>query len=675
MSWLSAQQLSNQQLMLNLKANIEQMKFASGLTTLESNDRFKIGNHRLVYYMEKGALLHYQGKFTESNEWFDKADFYIEDYKKKTGEVVLTYLSNPNSADYPGEDFEALFINYYKALNYISLNQLDEALVEAKRMNILLNWFNDKYPDNKYDKDAFIHLVMGLIYDANKEYNDACIAYKNAYKIYENDYMVDYGLGRPDQLIEDIVRTARLAGLTQDYEQYKSMMYVDEVSNLREKGSVVVLWHNGMSPKKVAENVEFRVSNVGGYVTFSDHSNNENYKFAAATIGSLGTINSIINNQSGVYKMAFSRYEARKPIYTNATLKIEGSEFPKSLELCEDLNAIAYQSHLDRKARQFADALARLVIREAGKTIAKQAAGQAAGAAISQIPMGGGLLGSLAKTAATIAVKAASDAAIDAAMNSLEKADLRQWSSLPHSIYYSRVFFNEGTHSIQFKAEGDQLYKEDIVVDIRHGESQFSVIRTMEHSGFETIDRNSPDFARLEAERKERDRIFKAKTMYFRTLPKGSWPTGSSGLRVNAVYFIAMYSAGDQVYFSNVIKVNGYSGGSWPFRNDVLKEIEQSSNSKFKLFGFYESQQEAKMEKDRLTEKGRGAQLTVSEYNVKQEFGFASSGSGGSYSEPNAFDDPWSSETTKPSNGSSNGSDNRNSNNSGQNGTSFDNPW
>ena len=74
------------------------------------------------------------------------------------------------------------------------MGQNEEALVEVKRMNLRLNQLNDRYKSkNKFQKDAFIHLLMGIVYDVNKEYNNAFIAYRNAYEIYESDYKEHFG--------------------------------------------------------------------------------------------------------------------------------------------------------------------------------------------------------------------------------------------------------------------------------------------------------------------------------------------------------------------------------------------------------------------------------------------------------------------------------------------------
>src|SRR5690606_26879271 len=95
-------------------------------------------------------------------------------------------------------------------------------LVECKRMNIRLNQLSDKYKsDNKYKRDAFIHLLMGIIYDANKDYNNAFIAYRNALEVYQTDYQKMFNLGPPEQLKQDLLRTAYLSGFNEELARFE----------------------------------------------------------------------------------------------------------------------------------------------------------------------------------------------------------------------------------------------------------------------------------------------------------------------------------------------------------------------------------------------------------------------------------------------------------------------
>jgi len=38
-----------------------------------------------------------------------------------------------------------------------------------------------------------------------------------------------------------------------------------------------------------------------------------------------------------------------------------------------------------------------------------------------------------------------------------EKADIRNWQTIPHSIYYTRIRLPEGMHQVTFQASSDRL--------------------------------------------------------------------------------------------------------------------------------------------------------------------------------------------------------------------------
>lgn len=109
------------------------------------------------------------GKYKESNEYFQLADFYIEDFHKKYGLKALTYLSNPSIVPYSGENYEKILLHYYSTLNYLMLNNFDDALVECKRMLLMMENISTYYKtEHQLHRDAFTHLLLGIVYDAKK---------------------------------------------------------------------------------------------------------------------------------------------------------------------------------------------------------------------------------------------------------------------------------------------------------------------------------------------------------------------------------------------------------------------------------------------------------------------------------------------------------------------------
>ena len=155
---------------------------------------------------------------------------------------------------YTGEDFEKVTIHYYKALNYIFLNKLDEALVEAKRINLQLQQLNDKYPagqKNRYTSDGFSLNIQGFLYEASGDLNNAFISYRNAVNLYLANSGSFFGTTLPEQLKKDVLRTAAALGFTDELDRYQKLLattYSPKEENI--EGELILFWENGLIPFK-----------------------------------------------------------------------------------------------------------------------------------------------------------------------------------------------------------------------------------------------------------------------------------------------------------------------------------------------------------------------------------------------------------------------------------------
>ena len=213
------------------------------------------GQNRLLYLLDKGMIAHLSGEYEKSNQFFAQADARIEQLNiiSITG-TASEWLINDTSQPYGGEDFERVMVHYYMALNYLMLGELEEALVECRRLNTLLWEFNDRYENkNVYKTDAFILYLSGLVYDAMGEVNDAFIDYRNAYNTYISDYQENYGMPIPSQLLEQILRTSSALGFTEDFETYRQKFQGNTwptQQEYRDSARLVVIWDNGLIPYK-----------------------------------------------------------------------------------------------------------------------------------------------------------------------------------------------------------------------------------------------------------------------------------------------------------------------------------------------------------------------------------------------------------------------------------------
>src|SRR5688500_6225253 len=137
------------------------------LETLKKNNREENGKARFLYFVNNGLLLSILGKYEESNEYQEKDFLFGEDVHINYINEATSYLTNPNFALYLCEDHEHLMLLYFKAINYLKLGQPENALIECRRLTIRLNQLSDKYKaEEKYQRDAFIHNLMGIIYQS-----------------------------------------------------------------------------------------------------------------------------------------------------------------------------------------------------------------------------------------------------------------------------------------------------------------------------------------------------------------------------------------------------------------------------------------------------------------------------------------------------------------------------
>jgi uncharacterized protein len=138
---------------------------------------------QLVHLMEYGSALQICGDYAARNKVFLKADKLSEqlDYHSLSRVAGATLL-NEEMIQYKGDTFEKLFINISAALNYIQLNQLDEAMVEVRRINEKFRKFNSD-EKKKFELNSFSQYLSGLIYEIDQKYDDACISYKASYKL------------------------------------------------------------------------------------------------------------------------------------------------------------------------------------------------------------------------------------------------------------------------------------------------------------------------------------------------------------------------------------------------------------------------------------------------------------------------------------------------------------
>ncbi|HET8885539.1 MAG TPA: hypothetical protein VFM70_04210 [Salinimicrobium sp.] len=394
-----------------MQANLLSSNFEQAAAEVDSNEFLQKKRNRLLYLFEKGKLEHLNGNYESSNKYFEEAYILIDDeIKTNAGQTIAANLTNPMAMPYKGEDFEKVTLHYYKALNYFQLGDPNAALVEAKRINIKLQELNQRYKENKnkYDEDAFSQILQGILYEATGDINNAFIAYRNAAELYLDNNGQYFGVPMPEQLQKDLLRTSKILGFQNEHNQYKEQFGL-EYEAQPTSGEAIVFWENGLGPVK--DQTILTASGAGG--------------------GFVGTIDdesiyipipSGVN--IGINALAIPKYAQRESYYKGASIIYDDNEM--EFEVAESFFPIARQCLKDRMMREVVN----MAIRFGSKKVASKGIGMLADHFL------GGVAGDIAELGA------------DAAGAATEKADTRNWQTLPATISYARVPLKEDRENI-----------------------------------------------------------------------------------------------------------------------------------------------------------------------------------------------------------------------------------
>lgn len=432
-----------------------QQDYTAADNALDKNKLLQKSRNLLLFYMEKGRVEHLKGNYATSNQYLNKADLLIEDQVTKVGDVMVGLFLNSMSQSYKGEEFEIFMIHYYKALNYLYLGQSQEALVEARRISLQNYEQGDKYNNKttRYSKDAFSLNLQGLIYESTGNFNDAFIAYRNAVEVYQSAKGgLYYGVSIPENLKYDVMNMADKLGFTSDLKRFeKEFAMPFKKYQTAEGGEVVVFWENGTAPIKEEENIVFSlIKGDSGALVFTNALGVMiPLDFGIAGHTDLSDVHSV--------NIAYPKYISTPVPYTSAQIQVNGTA-TFAMETVQDIDVVAVSTLQERAGKELGKILTRLAVKKSAEYAVKSAArSNDNNAVLEGVGLGLQLYNLFS-----------------------EKADTRNWQTLPSEIKYARVPLVKGKNQLTFdlRRPNGQAVKEQAEVD-GTGKMQFYNFATM----------------------------------------------------------------------------------------------------------------------------------------------------------------------------------------------------
>jgi len=410
---------------------------------LENVEEINQSSSGLLYYYEKGLVLHYNNKYAESNAAFEQAELLFEDlYTKSVTRELAALAVKEDIAKYRGEPYEAVLVNYYKILNYLHLNDIDGALVECRRVNQKLQMIIDA-GEETYRNDPFVQYLTAMVYDAAGESQDAAVSYRVAAASF-HELSSGLGVTPPSELFCDAANNAARVGDAAARDTF--LVEVDGVCDPPAPGSgtVNLFLESGYVTYKVEESAVVPI--------YTDDNDDDSEHFAATLSERRGKPYRNDIKIDYLLKFALPVLAEDPPVFEHATVRArpaggsEDSEFETHTVVVENIGGYA--------RREFEAHQGKVVVRAIVRALTKYAA---------------------KKTADD------GDAALGVLVNvfnvATETADTRSWSTLPQRIHMARLHLPAGTWNLEvtlFDTRGakvDQFAIDDVVV--REGAADF----------------------------------------------------------------------------------------------------------------------------------------------------------------------------------------------------------
>jgi hypothetical protein len=375
---------------------------------------------RSLAVLERAVLLQATGQYQSSARDLSAAEAELEvlDLTSDPAGTIGKYVYSDSAQTYRTPPTERLALSSLNMLNYLALNDLDGAGVEARRFTVSRNYLESL---DKADHGAFGSYLAGFVFEKLGEPDRALRYYEEALVA-----------GDLDSLREPILRLAQRA----DYRGSRLSAYLDKPPvvpiepseerppGIEADGEILLVLGLGRVPHKVPQRMP-----VGP---------------ALGIAGANVTGDPAILTRLALKVLVYPDLAFRNDLTDSASVTLDGHEV--SVELLTDLGGEIVREYETAKPKIIGAALTRM--------IARAAAAEAARASLRK---------------ADESTKSFAALATEAALVALDKPDTRSWTFLPAHIYVCRVYIRPGRHELHVMLHGRTQESRVVPVDVPPG--------------------------------------------------------------------------------------------------------------------------------------------------------------------------------------------------------------
>lgn len=135
-----------------------------------------------LYLLERATLLRAVGRLDESSRTFDDADRIAEDlYTRSLSNEAASLVTSDRVRPYRPASYERLLARFFQARNYADIGDREGALVEARRIERLLDELQDAAGGQVHPFVPAAYATAGLLHEAAGRGDDALRLYRRLY--------------------------------------------------------------------------------------------------------------------------------------------------------------------------------------------------------------------------------------------------------------------------------------------------------------------------------------------------------------------------------------------------------------------------------------------------------------------------------------------------------------
>lgn len=212
---------------------------------------------QLLFYMEKGVILHYAGQYPESILALREASDLIKKQEViSASRQAASMVTSEWITDYKGEYAERLLVHTYLMMNYLMLGDPESALVEGKQALAVY----DQYP--VCSGDFFTRALIAHCFEAIGDINGAYIEYKKLAEL----------LPSPELVADKLCALGARLGFKDEVAVYRESLPESALISpgTDDAAELIVFAAQGRAPVKVPRNIVLPPSIRFSFATYED---------------------------------------------------------------------------------------------------------------------------------------------------------------------------------------------------------------------------------------------------------------------------------------------------------------------------------------------------------------------------------------------------------------------